>query len=67
MNINDKCIFISSKGEVECVILDKIVKMGASIQNDAYQTMDYSLNTYYKIHFNDKEIWVTGNFIKKIN
>lgn len=67
MNIHDRCIFNGTKGEVNCIILDKVTKMGPSIQNDALQTMDLTLNTYYKIMYYDKEIWVTSNFLKKVN
>ena len=63
MEINDKCIFKGTKGDSQCVILDKITKYGPSIQNDELQTMDLSLNTYYKIKYNDKEIWVTRGFL----
>ena len=66
MNINDKCVYLGTKGEVTVVILDKVTKLGPSIQNDALQTMDLSMNTYYKIMYLDKEIWVTSNFLKKI-
>ena len=66
MNINDKCIYLGTKGEANVVILDKVTKLGPSIQNDALQTMDLSRNTYYKIMYLDKEIWVTSNFLKKI-
>jgi len=66
MNINDKCIYLGTKGEANVVILDKVTKLGPSIQNDALQTMDLSMNTYYKIMYLDKEIWVTSNFLKKI-
>jgi len=65
MKINDKCIFKGTKGDCECIILDKIIKMGPSIQNDELQTMDLRENTYYKIVYNNKEIWVTGNFLIK--
>ena len=64
MNINDKCIYLGTKGEANVVILDKVTKLGPSIQNDALQTMDLSMNTYYKIMYLDKEIWVTSNFLK---
>ena len=66
MNINDKCVYLGTKGEANVVILDKVTKLGPSIQNDALQTMDLSMNTYYKIMYLDKEIWVTSNFLKKI-
>ena len=66
MEINDKCIFYGTKGIKECVILDKETKFGSSIQNDSQQTMDLSLNTYYKIEYFGKEIWVSGNFLKLI-
>ena len=66
MNINDKCVYLGTKGEANVVILDKVTKLGPSIQNDALQTLDLSMNTYYKIMYLDKEIWVTSNFLKKI-
>lgn len=66
MEINDKCLFYGTKGTKECIILDKETKLGSSIQNDAQQTMDLSLNTYYKIEYFGKEIWVSGNFLKLI-
>lgn len=66
MNINDKCIYLGTKGESLCTILEINTKMGPSIQNDSLQTMDYSLNTYYKIIYNNQEIWVTKNFLKKV-
>ena len=64
-NINDKCIFNGTKGKKEVVILDKVTRMGSSIQNDALQSMDLSLNTYYKINYFNQEIWVTMNFLSK--
>ena len=67
MNINDKCIYLGTKGEVIVVILDKVTKLGPSIQNDGLQTMDLKLNTYYKIIYFNEEIWVTENFLKKID
>lgn len=66
MEINDKCLFYGSKGIKECVVLDKVTQMGPSIQNDTMQTMDLSLNTYYKIEYNDNIIWVTKNFLELI-
>ncbi len=66
MNINDKCIYNGTKGKEECVILDKETKFGPSIQNDALQTMDLQLTTYYKIIYQNKEIWVSENFLVKL-
>ena len=66
MEINDKCLFYGTKGTVECIILDKETKMGPSILNDAQQTMDLSLTTYYQIEYFGKKIWVSGNFLKLI-
>ena len=65
ININEKYIFNGTKGKKEVVVLDSITKMGSSIKNDALQSMDLSLNTYYKIIYLDKEIWVTSNFLTK--
>ena len=66
MEINDRCFFYGTKGTKECFIIDKTTKLGPSIQNDALQTMDLSLNTYYKIEYLGKEIWVTSNFLELI-
>ncbi len=65
MNINDKCIFKGTKGDAECIILDKEVRRGSSIQNDSMQTMDLVITTYYKINYFDRDIWVTENFLEK--
>lgn len=65
LNVNDVCIFNGTKGKERVVILDKKSRMGASIQNDSMQTMDLSLNTYYKINYFGNEIWVTENFLNK--
>ena len=66
MQINDKCMYYGTQGNEECVILDKKTEYGSSIQNDAMQTMDYTLTTYFKIKYKDKEVWVSGNFLTKL-
>ena len=63
LNINDKCIFEGTKGKQEVVVLDRVQRMGPSIKNDNLQTMDLSLNTYYKINYLGKDIWVSENFL----
>lgn len=65
MDINDKCIFHGTKGDKECIILDKKIELGSSIKNDALQSMDLKLTTYYKINYYDKYIWVSEGFLSK--
>ena len=67
MNINDKCKYIVKDTEYDCVILDKKEEFGPSIKNHLLQTMDLSKNVYFKIIFNNEEVWVTANFLKKVN
>ena len=67
MKINDKCIFYGTKGNKECVILDKKTELGSSIKNDALQSMDLKFTTYYKINYLNEDIWVTEGFLSKIN
>ena len=66
MNINDKCLFYGTKGNKECIILDKKNELGSSIKNDALQSMDLVLTTYYKIEYLNEYIWVTEGFLSKI-
>ena len=67
MKINDKCKYIVKDTEYDCVILDKKEEFGPSIKNHLLQTMDLTKNIYFKINFNNEEVWVTANFLKKVN
>ena len=67
MKINDKCKYIVKDAEYDCVILDKKEEFGPSIKNHLLQTMDLTKNIYFKINFNNEEVWVTANFLKKVN
>ena len=67
MKINDKCKYIVKDTEYDCVILDKKEEFGSSIKNHLLQTMDLTKNIYFKINFNNEEVWVTANFLKKVN
>ena len=67
MKINDKCKYIVNNIEYDCVILDKKEEFGPSIKNHLLQTMDLTKNIYFKINFNNEEVWVTANFLKKVN
>ena len=67
MKINDKCKYIVKDTEYDCVILDKKEEFCPSIKNHLLQTMDLTKNIYFKINFNNEEVWVTANFLKKVN
>ena len=63
MNIGDLCYYIYQYEKYECKILDIKKEYGPSIKNHLMQTMDLVYTTYYKISFNNENIWVTKNYL----